>query len=559
MQPPPELVHAYEQAVACYRQGRLDQAEKLAARAHKAWPQSFDLLHLLGVIRLQSGKPGAALGLFEQALRLDPVSADATSNLGMTLAMLGRSDEALVLFDKAHALNPSDGQILNSRGSLLLQLGRAEIALVSFDQALRLAPRQPAVRLNRGVALAQLRRLDEAIAEFDAVLAQEPRQADAHFNRGNALVSLGRVEEAILAYDRALALRPDYIKALTSRGVALQALNRNRAALADFERVLAHDKNHADAHHNSALVLLMLGDYRAGFKEYEWRWQRTGMPPRRALGRPLWLGEFPLTRKSILLHAEQGLGDCIQFVRYAPLLARSGATVVLEVPRELTTLFARVEGVARVVARGEALPSFDLHCPLGSLPLALNTEVSSIPAQIPYLEPDQKRVAKWRERLADLPRHRVAVAWSGNPSHPNDRNRSIAFDRLAPLWSEDAGFVSIQREPTGIEVAQMAAIPRLVHVGALLDDFDDTAAVLSLVDLVITVDTAAAHLAGALGRPTFILVPFAPDWRWMLDREDCPWYPTARLLRQPVPGDWETVVGRARAELAAAIDGRAAI
>jgi len=548
MTPTPAPVQAYSQAVALLQQGHFGQAEKIAVRAQKTWPNSFDLLHLLGVIRLQSGKPGSALGLFEQALRLQPDSPDATSNMAMTLSMLGRRDEALVLFDKACALNPADWQIRNSRGSLLLQLDRAEEALVNFEQALSMAPHFD-FRLNRGVALAQLRRFVEAIREFDAVLVQQPGQADAHFNRGNALTGLGRVEEAIAAYDRALALRPNYLKALTSRGVAFQALNRNREAIADYERVLASDKNNADARHNMALASLTLGNYRLGFQQYESRWLRTGMPSRRTFGRPLWLGEFPPAHKTILLHAEQGLGDSIQFARYAPLLARMGATVVLEAPRELTSLFARIKGITQVVVRGEPLPPFDMHCPLGSLPLALATELSTVPADVPYLEPAPDRIARWQERLAGMPSRRIAIAWAGNVNHPNDRNRSIGFERLAALFSCDAGFVSIQRDLSDKDAAAIAGIPQRFHVGSALDDFDDTAAVLSLVDLVVSVDTSVAHLAGALGRPAFVLLPFAPDWRWMLDRADSPWYPTARLFRQPAPGDWSSVIGMVRAEL----------
>jgi tetratricopeptide (TPR) repeat protein len=549
----PDLAQAFEQAVALFRQGRLDEAEKLSTRTLKDWPGSFDVLHLLGVIKLQRGKAGAALGLFEQALRISPGSPEALSNLAMTLAALNRPDEALALFNKAHALDPGDWQTLNNRGSLLLQLNRGDDALADFDRALAIEPRHPGIRLNRGNALVQRRRFDEAVAEYDTVLAQEPALADAHFNRGNALTSLGCTGEAIAAYDRALALRPNYLKALTSRGVALQALNRQREAIADFERVLTIDKNHADAHHNAALAMLTLGDYRQGFARYEWRWQRTGMPPRRSFGRPLWLGEYPLARKTILIHGEQGLGDSIQFVRYAPLLARAGATVVLEVPRALTSLLARVEGIAQVVARGDPLPAFDVHCPLGSLPRALATEPATIPAAVPYLGPDKDRVAKWRARLADVPSRRIAIAWSGSADHPNDRNRSIALEQLAPLLSGDnASFLSIQRELRGEDAALMAGIPRLTHVGDELEDFDDTAAVVSLVDLVIAVDTSVVHLAGALGRPTWVLVPFAPDWRWMLDREDSPWYPTARLFRQGAPGDWASVIGRVNEELSRA-------
>jgi hypothetical protein len=314
--------------------------------------------------------------------------------------------------------------------------------------------------------------------------------------------------------------------------------------------VLAIDKDNADAHHNEGLALLTLGDYRRGFEKYEWRWQRSGMPPRRRLGKPLWLGEYPLGRKTILLHAEQGLGDTIQFVRYAPLLAKTGAKVVIEVQPELAHLLARVAGVTGVVACGAPLPAFDVHCPMGSLPHALKTEPATIPADIPYLTASTERIAKWRERIERLPSPRIAIAWSGRATHANDRNRSLALARLEPLLALDgASFVSIQRELRGADGETLARVPRLVHVGDDLDDFDDTAAVVSLVDLVISVDTSVVHLAAALGRPTWILLPFWPDWRWMLDRADSPWYPTARLFRQSAPGDWDSVIARVTEEL----------
>ena len=395
--------------------------------------------------------------------------------------------------------------------------------------------------------MAQLGRFDEALAQYDAVLAAQPSHAETHFNRGTTLAKLGRQHDAIAAYDRALALRPNYVKALTNRGIALQACNRHQESLANLGQVLAIDKDNADAHHNEGLALLTLGDYRRGFEKYEWRWQRSGMPPRRRLGKPLWLGEYPLGRKTILLHAEQGLGDTIHFARYAPLLARTGAKVVLEVQPELTRLLARVEGVAGVVARGEPLPDFDVHCPVGSLPRALRTEPASIPADVPYLTASAERIAKWRGRIEALPSPRIALAWAGSAAHANDRNRSLALSRLAPLFAlEGASFVSIQRELRSEDAELLARTPRLTHIGDELDDFEDTAAVAALVDVVISVDTSVVHLAGAMGRPTWILVPFCPDWRWMLEREDSPWYPTARLFRQPTLGDWDSVVGRVK-------------
>jgi hypothetical protein len=275
---------------------------------------------------------------------------------------------------------------------------------------------------------------------------------------------------------------------------------------------------------------------------------------RRGLRKPLWLGEYPPHHKTILLTAEQGLGDTIQFTRYAPVLAGMGAKVVLEIPSELGPLLGRVAGVSGTVARGAALPDFDLHCPLGSLPLALGTEVTTIPGPMSYVSPDEARIAKWRTRLPPGAAPRVALAWSGSAAHPNDRNRSIALARLAPLLAlEGIEFVSAQRELRGEDADALAGLARLPHIGEELVDFDDTAAVLALADIVISVDTAVAHLAGAMGRPTWILLPFCPDWRWMLGREDSPWYPSVRLFRQASAGDWEAVISRVRGELPGAV------
>jgi tetratricopeptide (TPR) repeat protein len=548
---PAAMAQALAEAATHFRQGRLADAEKICTRVLKAYPDQFDALHLAGLIKLQSGKAGAAYALIESALKVNPQSPQALANLGMVLAALNRNDEALATIDRALALQPDNFETLNSRGNVLLKLNRAAEALAAFERVTTLEPRHPGARINRGNALAALERFDEAVAQYDAVLAVHPAHAESHCNRGNALAGMGRYSDAIAAYERALAIRPDYVKAHLNRGVALQMLGRHQEALAEFGKVLALDKDHADAHHNQALALLTLGDYRRGFAAYEWRWQRTGMPARRrSFGKPLWLGEYPLGRKTILLHAEQGLGDTIQFVRYAPLLAKAGVKAVIEVQPELTALLARVEGVAGVVACGAPLPVFDVHCPLASLPLALKTEPATIPADIPYLKASAERIAKWRERIERLPSPRIAIAWSGRATHANDRNRSIALSRLAPLFAlEQTSFVSIQRELRDADAEVLAQTPRLVHVGDGLDDFDDTAAVVSLVDLVISVDTSVVHLAAALGRPTWILLPFWPDWRWMLDRADSPWYPTARLFRQSAPGDWDSVIARVREEL----------
>ena len=440
---------------------------------------------------------------------------------------------------------------INNRGTLLSRLDRPAEALAAFERVAVLAPQHLGARINQANALAMLGRLDEALTHYDTLLAALPTHADLHFNRGNALLQLGRYDDAVAAFDQVLSLRPDHLKAHLNRGNALQALNRHQDALAGFAGVLAVDRHNADAQHNAALSHLTLGDFSRGFAQHEARWQRTGMPARRrSLGRPLWLGEFPPARKTVLLHAEQGLGDTIQFARYATLLARMGAKVVLEAPRELVGLLSRIDGVAAVVASGDPLPAFDLHCPVASLPLACRTELATIPADSPYLEANDAHVAGWRARLDALPAPRVAIAWSGRATHANDRNRSIALESLAPLIERSrASFISIQRDLRETDAGVLARLPQVTHVGAELDDFEDSAAVATLADLVITVDTAVAHLAGALGRPTWILLPFCPDWRWMLDRDDSPWYPTVRPFRQPAPGDWDSVIARVEQEL----------
>jgi tetratricopeptide (TPR) repeat protein len=541
----------FAQAVDHCRCGRLAEAEKIAARILKLLPDNFDALQLLGLVKLRRGRAGAALALIEAALKINPAAPDALSNRGLALVALDRDGDALASFDQALALAPDHPDALNNRGSLLLKLQRPAEALAALDRVAALAPQRLDARINRGNALAGLGRFDEAVAQYDALLGAAPKQSELHFNRGNALASLGRHVDAIAAYDQAVSNRPDHVKAHLNRATTLQALNRHQEALTSFADVLAIDKTNPDAHHNAALSRLTLGDYRDGFEQYEMRWRRSGMPARRRdYGKPLWLGEYSPGHKTLLLHAEQGLGDTIQFVRYAPLLARMGAKVVLEVQPELLTLLGRVEGIAGIIERGAPLPAIDLHCPMGSLPLAMRTEAAAIPAAIPYLAASQERIAHWRARLAHLAPPRVAIAWSGRAAHPNDRNRSLALARLAPLLGLDrVSFIAIQHELPGQDAETLARIPRGISIGQELRDFDDTAAVLALADLVISVDTSVAHLAGAMGAPTWVLLPFCPDWRWMLARPDSPWYPTARLYRQPALGDWDSVLARLRDDL----------
>jgi tetratricopeptide (TPR) repeat protein len=545
----PDLAKLLRQAFWAHQEGDLAVAERLYAEVLRYCPDEFDALHMLGLLRYQRGHLTDALRLIAAALERNGEWADAWSNLGLVLDAQGRAADAMACYDKALALRPDHADVLNNRGIALNQLGRPAQALASFDAAIAAAPDHVHALYNRATTLMDLDRLEEAVAGFDAALAVQPNHADALSHRGNALLKLNRVEEAVATFAKALVPAPRDPQILHNHAGALRQLGRPGGALVSIEKALAIKPDFASWRVERALALLTLGDWHAGFVSYEERWNTEEfIPQRRDFAAPLWLGKESVAGKTVLLHAEQGFGDTLQFVRYAPLVARQGATVLLEVQPELQLLLSRTEGVARVLPRGEELPPFDLHCPLMSLPLACGTGVASVPAEVPYVRAPEELMAAWRDRLP-TGKLRVGIAWAGRPTHKNDRNRSIALARLAPLLAAEVAFVSLQREPREQDTAALEAYRDLVCLGPELRTFADTAAVVSLLDLVISVDTALVHLAGALGKPAWIMLPAGPDWRWLLKRDDTPWYPTARLFRQPRLGDWESVVERVRREL----------
>ncbi len=543
-----DIGQSLNEALALQRQGRLRDAEKIYARVLKALPDNFDALNLLGTVKAQLGRMADAQRLLSAAVKLNPRMPQAWMNYGEVLHALKRQAEALESFNKARALAPDDPAILNRHANALLSAGRAQQALAEFEQVLARAPQHVEARINCGIAQAALGAPAAALAELDRALALAPRHPTAHYNRATVLYELGRYADAVAAHDAVLAVAPDHAGAWLHRGRALAALNRFDEAIASYDKAAALRPEDADPQFLAAMALLTLGDYRRGFEKYEARWKRTGMPAQKKRGH-LWLGEYPLTRKTVLLHAEQGLGDTIQFARYAPLVAQAGAKVVLEVQPELKRLMSSLAGAAAVVAPGEARPPYDVHCPLGSLPLAFKTELATVPAQIPYLAADEAHFAKWSARLEPLGRPLIALAWSGNPSQLNDRNRSMAFARLTPLLAKPAHFISIQRDVRDGDAAALAAERRITHLGGELESFSDTAAIMALADLVVTTDTSVANLAGAMGRPVWIMLSSLADWRWTLHGETTPWYPAARLFRQSSLGDWDGTVTHVGSEL----------
>jgi tetratricopeptide (TPR) repeat protein len=506
----PKLSPALRQAHSSFEQGDLEGAERLCAAILARRPRDFDALHLLGVLSLQRRRMVEALRFLAEALKIDSSSADAMSNLGLALEATGRCEEAIS----------------------------------SYRDALRLAPDHPEILYNLGNTCLKLGRTAEALSSYDGALAHQPAHVGALVNRGNVLVRLNRPLDAIASYDAALAAMPGHPQILTNRGHALRRLDRPDEALADFSAALAAAPEFPEARFEAAMTRLTLADFEPGWKGYEWRWKTEAFARhRRQFAAPLWLGEQPVAGKTILLHAEQGFGDTIQFIRYAALLAERDATVICEVQPELLPLLSQLKDI-KVIASGQPLPAFDLHCPMLSLPFALKTRSDSIPAPIPYLAAAAERLAYWRDRLPPG-RPRAGFVWSGQPSHNNDGNRSIALERFAAFFADPPiRCFGLQNEIRDADADVLRGLPNLVNLGGDFRDFADTAAVIALLDVVISVDTAVVHLAGAMGKPVMLLLPHAADFRWMRNRDDSPWYPTARLFRQPAFGDWDSVIAR---------------
>lgn len=520
-------------------------------------------LHMLG--RLDQ-----AVAAYDRLLALDGNNAAAWYNRGNALQALGRAEDALASHDKALALRPGDVDTIYGQGNALQALGRVAEAVACYDAVLALKEDHAEALSSRGNALRRLGRLDEALAGHDRAVALKPASADAHYNRGTALVAAGRLDEALQSYDRALALKPEHAAALSGRGTALRDLGQLDAALASYDhalrlapgdadtwsnrgillqgllrldeslesydRAIALDPEHIGAQWNRANALLLSGDFARGWPAYEWRWRSraTGASDR-------WFGEQPVEGRHILLRAEQGLGDTIQFARYAPLLRADGARVTLAVQPPLRRLLATLAPGLEVVAAREG--GVDLGCPLLSLPLIFGTTLDTIPAPPRYLTAEEDLVAAWRARLPSDAKRRIGLVWSGNPKHRNDRNRSLPLSVLEPLLDIDAHWISLQKDVPERDAETIERLT-LMRVNDGLRDFTDTAALIEALDLVIAVDTSVAHLAGALGKPVWILLPFSPDWRWLTGRDDSPWYPSARLFRQTAPADWAGVIRR---------------
>ncbi|RKT27665.1 tetratricopeptide repeat protein [Paraburkholderia sp. RAU2J] len=563
---PQQLEYMLRQAVALQRNGAIVEAEELYREILELKPRHFDALTWLGELALQTGRPQEGSDLLKKALAVNAKQAPVHSNLAYALNALQRYTEALASADRALALQANFPDALNNRGNALAGLNRPLDALAAFDRAIASMPQAAPFWNNRACLLRDMGRAGDALADLDHALALRPDYAAAWSNRGNVLTDMNRPQEAEHSYRRALELAPAFVDAWNNLGLAQTDLDQHAQALSSYERALALDPESVETRWNQSLCLLRMGRFEAGWRQYESRWERSRIKAaRRGFAQPLWLGDFPLDGKTILLHAEQGLGDTLQFCRYAALVSKLGAKVVLEVPSSLMRLMTTLDGVGQLVEAGRPLPTFDCHCPLLSLPLAFRTDEASIPAFTPYLFADAEAARAWRERIDTQAgrRLKVGLVWAGeNRSHVAelrriDERRSIALERFAPIFEvPDVCFFSLQKGAAASQLRVSALSGRVVDYTEDLHDFADTAALVANLDLVISVDTSTAHLAGALGKPVWILNRFDTCWRWLLERSDTPWYPGARLFRQPALGDWDSVMRATREALSASAGGR---
>ena len=571
----------FQQALSLHQQGQLPRAQALFEEILSLQPKHAGALTVLGLMAGQTGNYARAAQLFGKAVAVDPGNAGAHNNRGLALHELGQWEAALKSFNQAARIKPDYGLAYYNRAGTQIRLKQWEAALASYDRVLALDPRNAEAHSNRGNVLGELGRWEAALASYDQAIAIRPTYAEAHYNRGNALKAMQRWDAALESYDRALAYSPGYVLALFNKGVVLQDLKRweaaleayqqaiaakpdyaeaysNRgnifreltqweAALASYDQALAAKPDYAEAQTNRAIVRLLLGDFERGWQDYECRWRHADtstLADIRTFSQPRWSGEESIAGKTILVHTEQGFGDVLQFCRYVQPVADLGARVILEVPKPLLSLITSLDGVSQLVARGSELPQFEYQCPLLSLPLAFRTRLETIPASARYIRADEAKVADWRVKLGEKTKARVGLAWSGSTT-----GKSIPLEQLIQRLPAGFQYVSLQKEVRDADRDVLRSSRAIADFAQELNDFSDTAALCECLDLVISVDTSVAHLGGALGKPTWIVLMYSADWRWLLDRDDSPWYPAAKLYRQERIGEWAGALARMAADL----------
>lgn len=581
------VAELHQAALDHMRAGRPRDAQLCCQSILARDARHVDTLHLMGLLSLQAKHYDDAIEWIGRANREDP-KAEYLSSLGIALEQQGLHEEALTAFDHAVKQKPDDAELWTRLADVLVVLQRPAQAVSSFEHALEIDPRYWSAAQNCAAFLLRLERFDEALAKlnlcdqlqpqhaptiqarawtlynldrFEEALSEgrraqalDPANADICNNIGAAMQKLARHEDALEQFDRALELRQDFVRAVHNKAFSLSEIRRFDEAVTAYRRMKEMDPDSAEADWGAALIQLLRGDLKAGWQGREARWKMPSLPGTAGypkFSQPMWHGEQTIEGKTILICADEGLGDTIQFVRYVPMLAALGARVILLPQESLHPLLSELPGVSQCLPNlNGGLPAYDLHCPIMSLPMAFGTTLDSIPASPSYLpRPTEARMRAFEDRLGPHDRLRIGLVWSGNSLHKNDHNRSIPLEMLSRLVVPGATFVSLQKDVRPDDRAVLRERADIIDLTGDLGDLGETAALIGCLDLVITVDTSVAHLAAALGCPTWILLPLVPDWRWLLDRDDSPWYPTARLFRQTTTRNYDDVLDRVRIEL----------
>lgn len=537
------LIDAFE----FHRMGNSQEAERICNSILNQYPKQPDCYHLLGMMALEADEVKTAHKLVRKAIKLLPSWPDFHNTMGAAQEKLGKTEEAIKSFEEAIRLKEDYPEPY-------LRLGRLFYSQKKYLDSARIYKKLSEIRPdmvdgwnNLGVALLELNDPQQALAAFDRTLEINPFFPEGLSNKGNALQRLSRYTEALDFLNHALALRPEYADAWNTKGLVYTRQN-NPLSMGCFQKAVLYSPSHPDGNLNIGFTALIEGDYETGWKQYEWRWKAPSFPSKpRNLSEPLWTGE-PLEGKRIFIYAEQGHGDTLQFLRFIPAIAARGGEIILEVQPALKRLVTGMQGVRTILGQGEPIPPYDVQCPMMSLPLAFGLTLDTIPppASLPYCPKELNLpVPDWGQPL------RIGLAWAGNPQHKEDQRRSIPLELFAPLGDiPQASFVSLLRGPVTNEIQKVSAFLPIINACAVANDFTEVADQIEALDLVITVDTAIAHLAATMNKPTWLLIPYAPDWRWLRSGETSPWYPSIRIFRQNKLGDWAQVIENVREELA---------
>ncbi|MEW6188000.1 MAG: tetratricopeptide repeat protein [Thermodesulfobacteriota bacterium] len=547
----PGLAEAYfNLGVICYEQARMEEAIYWWEKAVKLIPDNSQALVNLAMALEKEKRSNEAVIYYKKALGLNPKQAWPWYHLGKIFQEAGTLHEAEDCYRKALEVDSTLAEVYGNLGFLARRQGQTEKAINYFEKALELNSSVPEFHCNLAEVFIQKGEEVKAIRFFRQAIQLRPDYYQAYNNLGLLLHSRGQYDEALAQYEKVLEIRPGFLETLINAGNVLKDQKKIKEAQNCYHKALSLDPEFPEGHLNLALLFLLTGSFLNGWKEYEWRWKIRGIIPRQDICRTRWTGSS-LTGKKILLYAEQGLGDTLQFIRYLPLVVRQGGRVSMECQEELKTLFQVIPGIEEMVCFGEPLPDHDLQSPLLSLPHVFHTDLHSIPALVPYLSPDPHKSERWNKRMKGAGKgKKIGLVWAGRPEFVNDRHRSLPLDNFSGVFRiPGVQWFSLQKGMAVSQIKELSLEKNVVDFSNELTDFSETAALIENLDLVISVDTAVAHLTGALGKPVWTLLPFAPDWRWMLDREDSPWYPTMRLFRQPRYGDWESVIKRVAVEL----------